>query len=92
MFERLREDIAAVRDRDPAARSGLEVFLCYPGIHALLLHRVAHHLWRAGFSTAARWVSHLARGTGVSGLESKSFVKSALLSSGAVGIPAVRGL
>ncbi len=61
MFERLREDIAAVRDRDPAARSGLEVFLCYPGIHALLLHRVAHHLWRAGFSTAARWVSHLAR-------------------------------
>jgi len=42
MFERLRDDIAAVRERDPAARSTLEVCLCYPGIHALVLHRLAN--------------------------------------------------
>lgn len=61
MFERLRDDIAAVRERDPAARSTLEVCLCYPGIHALMLHRMAHRLWRARWSTAARWVSHCGR-------------------------------
>ena len=61
MFQRLREDIAAVREKDPAARSSLEVLLCYPGVHALALHRIAHALWGAGLSTAARWVSHLGR-------------------------------
>jgi serine O-acetyltransferase len=61
MFERLRDDIAAVRERDPAARSTLEVCLCYPGIHALVLHRLANRLWRAQWFTAARWVSHLSR-------------------------------
>ena len=61
MFERLREDIAAVRERDPAARSTLEVFLCYPGIHALMLHRLAYRLWHARWTTAARWISNLAR-------------------------------
>jgi serine O-acetyltransferase len=61
MFERVREDIAAVRERDPAARSELEVLLCYPGVHALVLHRVAHRLWRAGWRTFARCISHFGR-------------------------------
>ncbi|MGD9942516.1 MAG: serine O-acetyltransferase [Burkholderiaceae bacterium] len=61
MFERLREDIANVLEKDPAARSTLEVLLCYPGVHALLLHRAANGLWHAGLLTLARWVSHLGR-------------------------------
>jgi serine O-acetyltransferase len=61
MFARIREDIAVVRERDPAARSRLEVLLCYPGVHALVLHRVSHRLWRARLHTAARFVSHLSR-------------------------------
>jgi serine O-acetyltransferase len=61
MFNRIREDIAVVRERDPAARSTLEVLLCYPGIHAILFHRVANPLWRMGLTTAARFVSDIAR-------------------------------
>ncbi len=61
MFERLREDIATVLEKDPAARSSLEVLLCYPGIHAVLLHRIAHRLWGAGLSTPARLVSQVSR-------------------------------
>ena len=61
MFERLKEDVAAVLDRDPAARSALEVVLCYPGVHALIFHRAAHALWRRGLLTLARFVSHLSR-------------------------------
>ena len=45
MFRYLREDIRAVFDRDPAARSSWEVLTCYPGIHALIMHRLAHWLW-----------------------------------------------
>ncbi|WP_326537243.1 serine O-acetyltransferase [Pseudorhodoferax sp.] len=61
MFSRLREDIATILERDPAARSGWEVFWCYPGLHALILHRRAHGLWHAGFTTLARWISQLNR-------------------------------
>ena len=61
MLDALRRDIQTVRERDPAARSSLEVVLCYPGVHALALHRVAHGLWRTGWLTAARFVSHVAR-------------------------------
>ncbi|MFA7506123.1 MAG: serine O-acetyltransferase [Burkholderiaceae bacterium] len=61
MFERIREDMAAVRERDPAARSSLEVLLCYPGIHALVLHRIGHAFWINRFRTLGRWVSHLSR-------------------------------
>jgi serine O-acetyltransferase len=50
-----------VRERDPAARSTLEVLLCYPGVHALAWHRVAHRLWRRGWLTTARFLSHVAR-------------------------------
>ncbi len=61
VFSRLREDLSAVRERDPAARSTLEVLLCYPGIHALILHRWAHRFWGMGLTTLARFVSHLSR-------------------------------
>jgi serine O-acetyltransferase len=61
MFARIREDVAAVRERDPAARSALEVLLCYPGVHALALHRVSSHLWRSRLTTLARFVSHVGR-------------------------------
>ena len=61
IFERLREDIANVKEKDPAARSALEVLLCYPGLHALFIHRIAHLCWKAGLTVLARWLSHLAR-------------------------------
>src|SRR2546422_7409856 len=61
MFDALRRDVRAVRERDPAARSLLEVLLCYPGVHALAFHRVAHRLWNLGWTTTARFASHVAR-------------------------------
>ena len=61
MFESMKRDVQTVLDRDPAARSALEVVLCYPGVHAIWLHRVAHRLWDAGWSTLARVVAHLNR-------------------------------
>lgn len=61
MFDALRRDIRAARDRDPAARSALEVLLCYPGVHAQAFHRLAHRLWRWGWLTPARFVSHVSR-------------------------------
>jgi serine O-acetyltransferase len=61
MLNRLLDDINTVMQRDPAARSRLEVLLCYPGVHALSLHRVAKVFWRLGFTTFARFISHSAR-------------------------------
>ncbi len=61
MFSRLQEDIACIRERDPAARSTWEVLTCYPGLHALVLHRWAHACWRAGLRWLGRFISHLAR-------------------------------
>ncbi len=61
MFKGLREDIEAVLARDPAARSRLEVLLCYPGLHAIMFHRLAHRLWRRGWTTTARFISQLSR-------------------------------
>jgi serine O-acetyltransferase len=62
MLARLREDIAVVFDRDPAARSRWEVLTCYPGLHALVWHRtVANPLWRAGLRWFARWMAHWSR-------------------------------
>lgn len=61
MFARLREDIACVFDRDPAARSRWEVLTCYPGLHALVWHRFTHRLWRANFRWLARWLAHWSR-------------------------------
>lgn len=61
MFQTLKDDINAVVERDPAARSAFEVLLCYPGLHAVLFHRVTHQLWRRGWTTTARWLSQVAR-------------------------------
>ena len=61
MLDRLRDDIRAISERDPAARSYLEVLLCYPGLHAVLFHRLAHPLWRKGWRTLARFISQIAR-------------------------------
>jgi serine O-acetyltransferase len=61
MFSRLREDIAAIRLKDPAARSNWEVLTCYPGLQAVMLHRVAHLCWQAGLKWLGRFVSHLGR-------------------------------
>jgi serine O-acetyltransferase len=61
MLKRLQDDISHVLKLDPAARSRLEVLLCYPGIHAVLYHRAAHWLWNHGRTLLARFVSHLGR-------------------------------
>ena len=61
MFRSLREDIQAILERDPAARSRWEVLTCYPGLHALGMHRLAHALWSSGHHWLARWVSHWSR-------------------------------
>jgi serine O-acetyltransferase len=57
----IREDVATVRERDPAAKSRLEVFLCYSGLHAVWLYRINHWLWKHGFCLLARWLSQVAR-------------------------------
>lgn len=61
MFQRLREDIDCILERDPAARSRWEVLTCYPGLHALVMHRWAHACWTSGWRWAGRFISHLAR-------------------------------
>lgn len=61
MFARIREDIHCIRDRDPAARSTFEVLTCYPGLHALWMHRIAHACWRGGLRWLGRFASHLSR-------------------------------
>ena len=66
MFGRLREDIAAVRERDPAARSAVEIFLLYPGLRAVRMHRRAHWCLKHNLRFMARWISQRAvRKTGV---------------------------
>src|ERR687889_1487790 len=66
MFARLKEEIAVVFERDPAARNTWEVVTCYPGFHAMLFHRLGHKLWDAGLKWLARFVSHIGRGlTGI---------------------------
>ncbi len=62
-----REDVNCVFDRDPAARTTFEVMTCYPGLHARVVHRVSHVLWKSGFKWPARFLSHLARN--VTGIE-----------------------
>ncbi|MCX7241275.1 MAG: serine O-acetyltransferase [Burkholderiales bacterium] len=61
MFSRLRSDIQCILDRDPAARSTWEVITCYPGLHAVLLHRPAHWCWTHGLKWLGRFISHCAR-------------------------------
>ena len=61
MFARLSSDIQCILDRDPAARSGWEVLTCYPGLHAIVLHRFSHACWNLGFNWVARFVSNFSR-------------------------------
>jgi serine O-acetyltransferase len=61
MFDRMREDIRSVYDRDPAARNAFEVLTTYPGLHAVWLHRLSHALWQSRLRWLARWLSSLAR-------------------------------
>jgi serine O-acetyltransferase len=61
LFNRIREDIDSVLERDPAARSRLEVFLCYPGLWAVWIHRVSHWLWRVRLRLLARLLSQVGR-------------------------------
>lgn len=66
MFCRLRSDIQCILDRDPAARTAWEVLTCYPGLHALVLHRRANWCWNHGFKWLGRFISHVSRGlTGI---------------------------
>jgi serine O-acetyltransferase len=61
MFKELRDFVRSIMDRDPAARSAFEVLICYPGVHALGFHRLAHGLWQLGLTTLARFASQLGR-------------------------------
>jgi len=61
MFDRLKEDIAIVFERDPAARHAFEVLTAYPGVHAVLFHRLSHGCWKVGLKWLARFISHFAR-------------------------------
>ena len=61
MFDRLRRDIQAVFERDPAAKTWVEVLLCYPCVRVMIYHRMAHRLYMKGHTTLARWISQRAR-------------------------------
>jgi serine O-acetyltransferase len=61
LFTRLKSDLRAAKERDPAARNNLEIFLCYPGVHALVWHRMNHWLWNHRMKLLARWISNVVR-------------------------------
>ncbi len=61
MFKKILEEVDSFFSRDPAARSRLEVFLCYPGFHAIIFHRLANWIWRKNFKTLARFISAFSR-------------------------------
>lgn len=61
MFDRLKEDLRTIKERDPAAKNYLEILLCYPGLHALWLHRIAHFFYIKKWYTIARLISHFNR-------------------------------
>lgn len=61
MFKKIKEDVNCILQRDPAARSRLEILTCYPGLHAILVHRMAHRFWVSGWFWLGRFISHLGR-------------------------------
>ena len=61
MLKAIRADLAIIRERDPAARGPLEILLCYPGLHALVLHRISHQLWQLQLPIVPRLLSQLSR-------------------------------
>lgn len=60
-IDRIKEDIACIFERDPAAQSMLEIITTYPGFHAVLIHRLSHACWKSGFKWLARFISHIGR-------------------------------
>ena len=62
MWEQLKEDIRTIKERDPAAKNYVEILLCYPGLHAIWFHRIAHSLYQRRWFTTARLISHFNRG------------------------------
>ncbi|WGI18157.1 serine O-acetyltransferase [Methanonatronarchaeum sp. AMET-Sl] len=61
MFKKIREDIKTVFERDPAAKNTFEVITCYPGLHAIWMHRISHYLWNHRLKWLARFISHISR-------------------------------
>ena len=61
MLKKIKDEFDAIFERDPAAQSHFEILTCYPGVHALLIHRISHRLWNLGLRWPARFLSHLAR-------------------------------
>ena len=61
MFNSIKDHMSAMKKRDPAARTFLELILCYPGLHALIFHRIAHFFWKYHLYLIARFVSHISR-------------------------------
>ena len=61
MFSKIRSDVKTILDRDPAARSVFEVLTCYPGLHAVVMHRLAHACWGMGLKWLGRFISHVSR-------------------------------
>jgi serine O-acetyltransferase len=61
MWERLKEDVRMIKERDPAVKNAVEIFLCYPGLHAIWLHRIANALYQKRWFTTARLISHFSR-------------------------------
>lgn len=61
MFKAMREEIKGVQERDPAARSWIEIVVCYPGFHAIVLHRAAHWAWKRNFKLSGRFISQVGR-------------------------------
>ncbi|RKD33811.1 serine O-acetyltransferase [Thermohalobacter berrensis] len=61
MFKTIKEDIKVIFERDPAVKSLLEVILCYPGLHALIIYRIAHRFYQKRFFLIARFISHVGR-------------------------------
>jgi serine O-acetyltransferase len=67
MFATIKQEIDSFFSRDPAARNRFEIVLCYPGFHAVLVHRLSHKLWNKGFHTLPRFISYVARA--ITGIE-----------------------
>ena len=61
MFKKIKEDLDTIKKKDPAARSKVEIVLFYPGFHAVVIHRLAHFLWRKGWCLLARFISQFSR-------------------------------
>lgn len=61
MFNTIKEDVRTVFEKDPAARGWFEVLTCYPGLHAIWMHRIAHYLWKKGLRWFSRFISHMNR-------------------------------